>query len=160
MRGCRRCAGPLLRGCRRCAGFRLQALRNWLRLGLTGLESAVSCQLGQGVRAQGARVRAQGARVHAQGVRALGAGLLLGRRSSTSTCLLLAVCLVFFCLFRLVPVCLARVRALCCLSVVRAWTWRRAQENFAGTHTEFTGALSGDTRAIEGMPGKSKVRYP
>jgi hypothetical protein len=73
-------------------------------------ESNVSCQPGQGVRAQGARVRAQVARVHAQGVRALGAGfypgagLLLGR--GPSMC-----CLVPFCLF---PPCACLPCAIAC----------------------------------------------
>ena len=77
----------------------------------------------------------------------LGAGLLLAA-------LYLSAC------FRLVPVCLARVRALCLSVLCVRVRGAGHRNNFAGTYTEFAGTLPGDTRVIEGMSGKSKVRYP
>jgi hypothetical protein len=156
----RRAAAARLQALRRVANARLQALRRFRLQALRRRRAAAAVGSGFGwpglnqlpaVNWARACVR-NVAHVHAQGVRALGAGfyLLRAQGSYLGAGLLLAALYLSAC-FRLVPVCLARVRALCLSVLCVPVRGAGHRNNFAGTYTEVAGTLPGDTRVIKGI---------
>jgi hypothetical protein len=144
----RRAAAARLQALRRVANARLQALRRFRLQALRRRRAAAAVGSGFGwpglnqlpaVNWARACVR-NVAHVHAQGVRALGAGfyLLRAQGSYLGAGLLLAALYLSAC-FRLVPVCLARVRALCLSVLCVPVRGAGHRNNFAGTYTEFAG---------------------